>query len=75
MAYGGSQARGPIGLHHSYSNSDPSLVYDLHHSSQECQILNPLSEARDQTVNLMVPNRICFHCATKGTPEMESLKS
>ena len=25
---------------------DPSLC-NLHHSSQQCQILNPLSEARD----------------------------
>ena len=27
-------------------------VCQLHHSSQQCQILNPLSEARDQTHNL-----------------------
>jgi len=26
---------------------DPSRVCDLHHSSQQHQILNPLSEARD----------------------------
>ena len=26
---------------------DLSHVCDLHHSSQQCQILNPLSEARD----------------------------
>ena len=28
---------------------DPSRVGDLHHSSQQCQIFNPLCEARDQT--------------------------
>ena len=28
-------------------------VEDLHHSSQQHQILNPLSEARDQTFILM----------------------
>ena len=28
---------------------DPSRVCDLHHSSRQRQILNPLSEARDQT--------------------------
>ena len=28
---------------------DPSRVCNLHHSSQQRQILNPLSEARDQT--------------------------
>ena len=37
---------------------DPSCVWDLHHSSQQCQILNPLSEVRDGTRNLMVPSRI-----------------
>ena len=29
-----------------------------HHSSQQCQILNPLSKARDRTCNLMVSSRI-----------------
>ena len=28
---------------------DPNHICDLHHSSQQCCILNPLSEARDQT--------------------------
>ena len=28
---------------------DPRHVYDLHHGSQQRQILNPLSEARDHT--------------------------
>ena len=36
---------------------DLSRIWDLHHSSRQCQILNPLSEARDQTRNLMVPRR------------------
>ena len=39
---------------------DPSLICDLYHSSSQCQILDPLSEARDLTCNLMVPSRICF---------------
>ena len=38
-AYGGSQARGQIG----------AAATGLYHSSQQPQILNPLSEARDQT--------------------------
>ena len=51
MAYEGSQARGPIGtvaidLCHSHSKS---CVYNLHHSSWQHQILNPLSRARDGT--------------------------
>ena len=37
---------------------DPSRVCDLHHSSQQHQILNPLSEARDRTLILMVPSQI-----------------
>ena len=49
--------------------SDPSHICDLHHSSRKCQILNPLIKARDRTCNLTVPSRICFHCATAGTPD------
>ena len=64
-AYGGSQARGQIGaiaasLHHSHSNarSEPHLNFHLYHSSWQHRILNPLSEARDRTQNLMVPSWI-----------------
>ena len=57
-AYGGSQATGLIG----------NVAVGLHHSSQQCRILNPLSEARDLTHNLMVPTRIRFRCAKTGTP-------
>ena len=28
---------------------DPSRIFDLHHSSWQCRIIYPLSEARDQT--------------------------
>ena len=35
-------------------------VCDLHHSSQQRQILNPQSEARDQTRILMVTSGVCF---------------
>ena len=31
------------------ATGDPSHICDLHHSSQQRQILNSLSEARDQT--------------------------
>ena len=37
---------------------DPGCGCDLHHSSQQCQIFNPLCKARDQTRNFMVPSRI-----------------
>ena len=40
---------------------DPSLIYDLHHSAQQHGILNPLSEARDQTLIRMNTSRVCYH--------------
>jgi len=43
---------------------DPSCICDLHHSSWQCQILNPLSEARDGTHNLMDIHQIPYHWAT-----------
>ena len=63
MAYGGSQAMGLIGttaagLHHSHSNTGTEPHLRLHHSSWQRWILNPLSEARDQTHNLMDPHRV-----------------
>ena len=45
------------------ATQDPSHVCDLHHSSQQRQILNPLSEDKDRTHNLTVPSQICFRCA------------
>ena len=72
MAYGGSQARGLIGataasLPHSHGNarSEPRLQP----TSRQHWILNPISKARDQTRNLMVPSQINFHCTSTGTPE------
>ena len=47
---------------------DPSRICDLPHSSWRRQILNPLSEARDQIRSLMVPSLLRFCCATTGTP-------
>ena len=49
------------------ATSDLSRVCDLHHSSQQHQILNPLSKARDQICILMDASQIHFHCATMGT--------
>ena len=46
----------------------PSHVCDLHHNSQQCQIPNPQSEARDQTPILMDPTQIHFLCTRIGTP-------
>ena len=47
---------------------DPSQICDLHHSSQQHWIRNPLSKDRDQTCNIMVPSWIHFCCATTGSP-------
>ena len=60
-AYGSLQARGRIGasaagLHH---NGGSKLhICDLHHSSWQCRILNPLSESRDRTCILVDPSLI-----------------
>ena len=48
-AQGGSQARDTIG----------AVAAGLHHSPQQCQILNPLSEARDPACVLMDAGQIC----------------
>ena len=42
---------------------------DLHQSSEQCQIPDPLSETRDRTSILMDTSWIHFCCATMGTPE------
>ena len=73
-AHGGSHARGWIGTAATVAYTtattmpDPSHICNLHHSSWQHCILNPLSEARDQTRNLMVLSRICFCCAMTGIP-------
>ena len=50
---------------------DPSCVCYLPHSSWQCQILNPLSKARDQTHNLVLPSQIRYCCASTGTPHLQ----
>ena len=39
---------------------DPSLVFDLRHSSEQCWIFNPLREARDRSCVLMDTSQIHF---------------
>ena len=75
MAYGSSQARGQIenastSLHRPTAMQDTSCVCNPHHSSWQCQILDPLSEARDQKHVLMNTSWVCFFCATTGTPRI-----
>ena len=40
---------------------DPSPICNLHHSSQQLQILNPLSKSRNQTFVLMATSQVCYH--------------
>ena len=66
-AYGGSQARGPIGavaasLHHSHTGSKPHLWPTW----QQHQILNPLSKARVQTCILMDTSWVCYPLSRDG---------
>ena len=46
---------------------DLSHICDLHHSSRQLQILDPLSEAGDQTCILIDVSWIRFHCTTIET--------
>ena len=39
----------------------PNRAFDLHHGSQQCQILNSLREARNRTRILVDPSKICSH--------------
>ena len=63
-AYGSFQARSrtgavAAGLHHTAAQ-DLSHVWDLHHTQQQCQVLNPLSDARNQTHIVMDTSWV--HC-------------
>ena len=58
LAYGSSWAEDELELQlPAYATAtatpDLSIIFNLHHSSQQCWILNPQSGARDQTCNLM----------------------
>ena len=60
MAYGSSQARDGIG----------AIAAALRHSSRQCCILNPLSEARDRTCVLVDAGQMRVCCATMGAPSV-----
>ena len=48
--------------------ADLSRICHLHRSSQQHQILNPLSRAGDRTCILMDASLVLYCCATTGTP-------
>jgi len=60
---GSSQARGQIRAT-AYATAtamqEPSHICDLHHSSQQCQILNPLNEARNGAHILTDPSWVPY---------------
>ena len=71
-AYGSSQPRGQIrviaaSLHHSHSNTGSEPHLQPPHCSQQCWILDPLSETRDRTCVLRDTSWVRFCCATRGT--------
>ena len=49
---------------------DPSCICNLPHSSQQCQILDPVSQARGGIPVLVDISRIRFRWATSGTPHL-----
>ena len=48
---------------------DLSHICDIHHSSWQGQIPNPVNETRDQTCILIDTSQIQFQSATMGTPK------
>ena len=52
---------------------DPNLVWELHHSSQQHQILNPLIEARDWTLILVDTSWVPYCWAMMRIPVLASL--
>ena len=51
------------------ATQDSNLVFDLHHSSQQCQMLNLQSEARDQTSILMDTSQVLNLMGHDRNPE------
>ena len=55
------------------ASQDLSRLCHLHHSSWQHQILNPLTEARDQTHTLMDTSQVRYGCARTETPFLHFL--
>ena len=50
------------------ATQDPSCICNLHHSSRQHRIPDPLGKARDQTLILMDASQIHFHWTTREHP-------
>ena len=79
VAYGGSQAGGRIGAgaashrhshSHSHSNEGSELYLRPTPQLTQCQILNPLSQARDWTASSCILVGFVNHWAMNGTPKI-----
>ena len=55
------------------ATSDPSRICDPYHSSWQCQILNPLSEVKDQTCKLMNTSLVLNLLTYNGNSETSLL--
>ena len=75
-SYGSSRAGGWIGAAvaaytTTKSTLDPSCICNLHHSLQQCGILNPLSQARDRTHHISQRQHQNLNLLRhKGTPTL-----
>ena len=75
MTHGGSQARGqiraePLAYATATATLDLSLVFDLHHSSRQLHILNPLSKARDRTCVLVDASQVRQPLSHEGNSKL-----
>ena len=59
----------PLAYTKARATPDPSLFCNLHQSSQQRQILNPLNVARDWTCILKDTSWVCYCWAITGTPQ------
>ena len=79
MAFGGSQARDPIGpvaagLHHSHGNSGSKPRLQSTPQLMATWILHPLSKARDGTRNLMDTSWVRQLLSHDGNSQLTLLK-
>ena len=56
------------------TTQDLSCICNLHHSSRQCRIPDPLRKARDQTSILIDTSWVPFCCTTTGTPSYSILE-